>query len=101
MMVLRNVPVVEIRDPEIQKNIEEKREIENNEIEPVIRNPGDILNIPVDCKNPDRLDQQVQRQQQAKVCQKFPLHKVYINRFPKETLLSLRKNSDICYKVKN
>ena len=56
LMALRNVPVVEICDPEIQENIKKEREIQHFKVEPVIKGAYYVLNVPVDGKNPDRLD---------------------------------------------
>ena len=59
MMVLCDVPVIEICDPKIKKDVEKKGEIENDKIESVISNADDILDIPVNSKNKNRFDEKV------------------------------------------
>ena len=73
-MVLRNIPVVEIRDPKIEQDIKKKGEIKYFEVESIIHHSGDDLYIPIDCENPDWFYQEVKQKQQPQVCQKFSLH---------------------------
>ena len=74
LVVLGYIPVVEIGDPEIEQDIEEKGKVKDFEVETVIHHARDDLYVPVNSENPDGFDQEVQRQQQPQVCQKFSLH---------------------------
>ena len=74
LVVLGDVPVVEIGDPEIQQDIEEKGEIEDNQVKAIIPHPHHILDVPVNPENENRLDKQVQQQKQPQVCKEFSLH---------------------------
>jgi hypothetical protein len=56
LLVLRNVPVVEIGDAEIQENIKKERKIQHFKVEPIIQGAHHVLNVPVDGKNPDRFN---------------------------------------------
>ena len=59
-MILGNITVIEIGDPEIQQDVEEEGEIKDDKIKPVISNPDNILDIPVDPENEYGLDQKVE-----------------------------------------
>jgi len=74
LMILGYIPVVEIGDPEIKEDIEEEGKVEDFEVETIIHHARDDLYVPVNSKNPDGFDQEVKRQQQPQVCQKFSLH---------------------------
>jgi hypothetical protein len=86
LVVLGNVPVVEVGNAEIEKDIEKEGEIQEVKIETIIHDPRDDLNIPVNCKNPDRFDQKIQSKQQSEVCQKFPLHIKKVKSFREQKL---------------
>ena len=60
MMVLGNVPVIEIGDPKIEENVEQKREIKNDQIKSVISYPDDILNVPVNSEYKDGFDKKIE-----------------------------------------
>ena len=75
MMVLGNIPVIEIGDPKIEENIEKKWKIKNNEVKSIIPNTDNILNVPVNSKYKDRFDQKIEWKKQSQVCQEFSLHK--------------------------
>jgi hypothetical protein len=74
VVVLGDVPVVEIRNAEIQKNIEKKGEVEYDGIKTVIGSADRILHGKVNPEDPEGLDQQVQEKEQSEVGQKFSLH---------------------------
>jgi hypothetical protein len=59
LLVLGNVPVIEIGDPKIKQNVEEKREIKNNKIKAVISYTNNILDISVDAKYKNRFDKKI------------------------------------------
>jgi stalled ribosome alternative rescue factor ArfA len=59
LLVLGNVPVIEIGDPKIKQNVEEKGEIKNNKIKAVISYTNNILDISVNTKYKDRFDKKV------------------------------------------
>jgi hypothetical protein len=52
-MVLPYVPVIEIGNSKIKKDIEKKGKVENDEIKTVIIDPCNVLNITVNSENPD------------------------------------------------
>jgi hypothetical protein len=56
LLVLRNIPVIEIGDAEIEEDIEKKRKIEHFKVESIIHRTHHVLNVPVDGKNPDWFD---------------------------------------------
>ena len=86
MVVLCNIPVIEIGDPKIKENIKEKREIENDKIKPVITYSDNILNIPVDAEYKDRFNKKVKKKQESQVCQKFSLHIKKVKSFREQKL---------------
>ena len=63
VIVLSDVLVVEIRYPEIEKDIQQEGEIENSKVHPVGFCAHRLLNGSVNTQNPERLNKQVQRQQ--------------------------------------
>ena len=52
VIVLGNVAVIKVCDPEIENNIEEEGEIQDDKIETVIRYPNISLHGQVNPKNP-------------------------------------------------
>jgi hypothetical protein len=47
MIVLGNIPVIEIGDAQVEKNVEKEREIEYDKVKPIISHPYYVLYIPV------------------------------------------------------
>jgi hypothetical protein len=74
LVILGNIPVVKIGNPEIEKNIKKERKIKNCEIKTVLTRSYNILHGTVDAKNPEWLHQQVKKKQKTKVGNKFTLH---------------------------
>jgi hypothetical protein len=74
LVVLGDVPVVEIGNSQVKQDVEKEGEVEQIEIKPVFHHPRHNLNVPIDGKDPNRLNQKIQREQQTQVCQKFSLH---------------------------
>ena len=72
--VLCNILVVEIRDPEIQENIQQEREVEYNEIFSVCSVAHFILHVRFNPKNPERFDQEIEKKKNNKVGDEFLLH---------------------------
>jgi len=64
LVVLGNIPVVEIGNAQIEKNKKEKRKVENGEVQPVFFGTYQILHLPVDAKNPQWLYQKVKKNEQ-------------------------------------
>jgi len=62
-IVLGNVTVVVVGNSNIQQNIQQHRKIEQCKIKAVTLVSNSILNGSVNPKNPERLDQQVQKEQ--------------------------------------
>ena len=89
MMILRDIPVVEIRDSKIEKNIKKKGEIKNLEVESIIHHSCDDLNIPINRENPDGFYQEVKQKQQAQVCQKFSLHNKKVKSSVRQKLFNI------------
>jgi hypothetical protein len=63
VVILGNVPVVEVGNPKVEQDIEKKREVEDDEIEAIITHPDDPLNGEIDPKNPDRLYEKVKKEE--------------------------------------
>jgi hypothetical protein len=60
MLVLGNVPVIEIGDPKIQEDVEKKGKIKDDKIKSIISNSDNILNVPVDSEYKYRLDKKIE-----------------------------------------
>jgi hypothetical protein len=102
LLILGNVTVIEVGDAKIEENIEEKREIKDDQVKPIVSYSNNILNISVNAENKNRLDQKIQKKKQSKVCKKFFLHKKSKKLPGAETFQGdFKKNYDICYKVIN
>ena len=86
MIVLGNIPVIEIGDPKIEENVEKKGKIKNNKVKSIISYPYNILNVPVNSEYKNRFDKQVEWKKQSKVCEKFSLHKKKIKSFREQKL---------------
>ena len=74
LVVACYVPIVEIGKPGIQQYAEKECKVENGEIKPVINNPDNILHSPVNTEYPEWFHQDIQKQKQGQVCNKFALH---------------------------
>ena len=71
---MRNISVVKIRDTQVEQNIEEKRKIEQGIVGAIFNCTGGILHGAVDSQQPERFDQQVEKQQESQIGDKFFLH---------------------------
>jgi hypothetical protein len=58
--VLRNMPIIEVVDAEIQQHLKQHGEIKNGKIYPILSRSNSILDTPVDTQNPKRLDKKIQ-----------------------------------------
>ena len=74
MVVLGNVAVVEIGDPEIQQYVEKKRKIQDDKIKAIFAHPDGSLHGKIDPKNPDRLYEKIEKEEQSQVGKEFFLH---------------------------
>jgi hypothetical protein len=74
VIVLGNIPVIEICYPQVKQDIKEKRKVKNYRIETIFSNSYTALHREVDSENPYRLDQKIEKKQQAQICQEFSLH---------------------------
>jgi hypothetical protein len=74
MVVLRDVLVVEVGDAEIKENVEQKSEVHQGGIPAIFFRSHGVLHGTVDAKNPERLYQQVQEEQEGKVGNELALH---------------------------
>lgn len=80
MNVLGDIAVVEIGDPGIKQDIEQKSEIEQVQVKTVINKPHRILHRAVDPENPERLHQEVQEEQQGEIGEEFLLHLKFVRK---------------------
>jgi hypothetical protein len=64
LVVLGDIPVVEIGDAKIEKDVEKEGEIKNNKIKTVLLGTYNVLNAPVDAKYPKGLNQQIKKKDQ-------------------------------------
>ena len=60
MVVLRDIPVVEIGNAKIKDDVEKEGEIENNKIKTITLGSDYILNVPVNSENKNRLDKKIE-----------------------------------------
>ncbi len=67
VLILSNILVVEIRNTEVEKNIQQERKIEQREVFTVCRIAHFILNIRFNHQYPERLDKQIQEKQDNKI----------------------------------
>jgi len=74
VLVLGYVPVVEIGDTKIEKDVEEEGKVKNGEIKTVFTGCGHVLNRSVNAKYPKWLHQQVDEQKKTEIGDKFTLH---------------------------
>ena len=79
VVVAGNVTVVEVGNPQIEKDEKEIGKVENGKIKTIFLRAGNILYLSVNPQNPERFYQQVQEQQKHQVLQKFLLHHTKIN----------------------
>ena len=75
MIVLSNVPVVEICDAHIQNDIQQESEIEDGKIDSITFGTNYVLNFAVYSQYPKRFDEQIQEKQESKISDKFFSHK--------------------------
>ena len=78
LRVHRDVTVVEVGDSHIENHIEEESEIQYGKIEPVLFRPDTILHTDINSENPERLDKQVQENQQTDVEYEIPLFQIFM-----------------------
>ncbi len=74
VVVLCNVPVVEVGNPEVKQDVEQEGEIEQCGIQTVGTGTNGVLYSTVDTQDPEGLDGKIQDQQEGEVGDKFPLH---------------------------
>jgi hypothetical protein len=77
MVILSNIFIVEIGDSKIEKDIEKERKIKKCDVVTINLSTHSNLNIPVNAKNPKRLDQQVEGQNKEEVGYKLALHVLF------------------------
>ena len=90
MVVLCNIPVVEIGDSEIEQYIKKECKIENGKVKTIFTRTNGVLHRTIYPQYPERLYQQVQEQQYDQVCDEFFLHPyvtVYFLRIDKKGIL--------------
>ena len=74
VVVLRNILIVEVSNAEIEKDIEKEGKIKKCDVVAIYLCSYSNLNIPVNTKNPKRLDQQVEGQNKEEIGYKLSLH---------------------------
>ena len=67
LVILRNITVVEIGSPHIQHQIEKQSEVEDGEIKTVTFRTHAVLHPHIDAEHPERLDKEVQKDEQTEV----------------------------------
>lgn len=72
--MLGNIPVVKIGDANIQQDIQQEGEVKQGKIKPILRSTYLVLDRPVNAQYPKRLNQQIQKQQEGQIGDKFLLH---------------------------
>ena len=72
--VLRDVAAVEVGDAEIEQDVEEIREVEKSLVGAVGGIAEEVLHLAVDAENPERLHQQVEKQQEDDIFDEAVLH---------------------------
>lgn len=75
MSILGNVPVVVIGNPKIKKNVEKQTEIKKGIVKTIFLGTHQILYTDVNAKNPERLDQKIQKKYVDEIGEKLLLHK--------------------------
>ena len=66
-MIPCNGPVIEIVDPHVQQDVEDKCEIEQRKVETIHLFTNPVLNTNFNTEKPERFNQQVKEDQQGKV----------------------------------
>lgn len=74
VIILGNILIVEVGNTEIEKDIEKEGKIKERDVVTIDLCSYSNLNIPVNTKNPKRLDQQVEGQNKEEVGYKLALH---------------------------
>jgi len=95
VVVLGNVAVIELSDPEVENNVQQKGKAENGIVESVINGSHHILHAPVNPKNPERFDEQIQEQHQCDIFQEFFEHGIKSCKCNKGFLLTSVLNQKI------
>ena len=78
VIILGYIPVIEICNPKIEKNIKKESKIEYRKIKPIFAWSSYVLNGAVDAKNPEWLNQKIKKQQKTEISYKFTLHKLVL-----------------------
>jgi len=60
VIILRDISVVKIRDPNIQQDIEKEGEIQHSKIKPILSRGYNVLDRTINTENPERFNQKVQ-----------------------------------------
>ena len=74
MAILRNLATVEVLNPEIIDDLEQKSEAKQGKINAVMRLPDAILHRTVNAENVERLDNQVDKDEEKGIYEKFSIH---------------------------
>jgi hypothetical protein len=74
LTVLSDIPVIKIGYTKIEKNIKKERKTKNGKVKAIFSSAHCVLHYPVDTEDPKWLYQQIQEQQECKICNKFSLH---------------------------
>lgn len=71
LMVLRDIPVVVVGNPQIEDNVEDEGDIQQGVVKAKIPVPNNDLDVPVNAENPQRLDQKIEKDDQNQVGDKL------------------------------
>ena len=67
LIVSRNIAIIEVGDAHVEHHIEEVGEVEDGEIETVAGRTDSVLHRHIHPENPERLDQQIQENQNGNI----------------------------------
>jgi hypothetical protein len=73
-----NCPVVKAGNPQVEKNIEHQRKVEQGKIHPVLPGTKHILHGTVDSQHPKWLNQEIQQKQQQQIGKKLPFQRLFV-----------------------
>jgi hypothetical protein len=74
-MISGNISAVIIYDSQVEDHVQQERKTEEGKIKTVLLRTNQILHCPVDSQNPKRFYQQVEKQEQGQVGDKFSFQK--------------------------
>src|SRR5438477_191962 len=74
VIVLRNIFIVEVRDAEVEQDVEEEGKVEEGDVITIHLSAHSDLHVAINAQYPERLDEQVQGEDEKKVGNELALH---------------------------